>query len=60
MQVEIIVAIIGGVAVVTAAIIAAISKKSRDNSDKPKHGNSVSAGGNIEDSIIIQNSEYRK
>jgi|GEM_PF-5811572 len=42
MQVEIIVAIIGGVAIVIAAIITAISK--RNNSDKSKHGKSISAG----------------
>ena len=62
MQVEIIVAIIGGVAVVTAAIINAISRrlKSRDNSNKSKHGNSVSADRDIRDSTIIQNSEFRK
>jgi len=59
MQVEIIVAIIGGVALVTAAIIKVISKN-RDNSDKSKHGHSVSAGRDIRDSTIIQNSKFHK
>ena len=60
MQVEIIVAIIGGVAIVIAAIIAAISKKNRDNNNKSKHGNSVNAGRDIIDSTIIQSSEIHK
>jgi len=57
MPVEIITAIIGGVAVVIAAIITAILKnrKRKESNDIPKHGNSVSAGRDIIGTTINQN-----
>jgi len=55
MPVEIVAAIIGGVAVVTAAIIAAISKK-----PKSKYSNSVKVGGDVNNTTITMNGKTRE
>ena len=54
----IIIAIIGGVAAIIAAIIGVAFKKK--GKDKPQSGNSVSAGRDITNSTIIQNGQQHK